>query len=289
MTTLNATTNPKISPTVRTLDIAYTPDSDDAFNFYGWEHGPVRCPGYKARFHCGHIAQLNEAARHGEYDVVAVSSVAYPALADQYRVLSVGSSVGRGYGPVLVAREAVDISTLGGKRVALAGLNTTGGVLARMYCPSGTKFVEMAYDKIAASLLRGEIDAGVMIHEELVHYPKLGLQRVRDLGAAWTEETGLPLPVGLNLVRRSLGLETAVQIARACRDSLNWSLANRERAMAHVGRMGRSCAETFVPMFSNGDTLCMPADVRTALRLLLDRLAGLGWAGPVANLEIIDA
>jgi 1,4-dihydroxy-6-naphthoate synthase len=128
-----------------------------------------------------------------------------------------------------------------------------------------------------------------MIHEELVHYPQLGLQRVRDLGAAWADESGLPLPVGLNLVKKSLGRQAAVQVARTCRDSLRWSLEHSADAMKYVSRFGRGCAAEFVPMFSNSDTLQLADDVRHGLRLLFDRLTERGWAPPLEQFEVIDA
>lgn len=277
------------STPTKTLDIAYTPDSDDVFNFYAWEKGFVSLQGYEPRFSRAHIAELNSAALAGEYDVVAVSSVFYPFLAAKYWVLAVGSSIGRGYGPILVSKSPADLAALASKRVAVAGLNTTGGTLARMYCPPNTRFVQLPFDTIADSILRGEVDAGVMIHEELVHYPQLGLHKVEDLGAAWTRDTGLPLPVGLNIVKKSLGMEQAVAVARACRDSLLWSLEHPRDAMQHVASLGRGCAESFVPMFSNADTLRMPGDVRHALRALFDRLTQHGWAPALDAIEVVDA
>lgn len=289
MTTVQSPVQSVVLPTTRTVDVAYTPDSDDAFNFYGWEKGHVSAEGIAARFTRGHIAELNSAALAGRFDVVAVSSVFYPYVADKYWVLGVGSSVGRGYGPILVSKEPCGVGALAGKRVGVAGLRTTGGTLARMYCPAGTEFVEAPYDTIADSILEGRIDAGVMIHEELVHYPRMGLHKVVDLGAAWTSDTGLPLPVGLNIAKKSLGRDLAGVIARACRDSLLWSLSNAPDAMRHVGALGRGCADTFVPMFSNSDTLSLPPDVRHAMRVLFHRLADRRWAPRVEGVEVIDA
>jgi 1,4-dihydroxy-6-naphthoate synthase len=287
MTTLSPTRDRITSP--RMLDIAYTPDSDDVFNYYAWEQGHVTLEGFSARFGRSHIAMLNRAAQGAVYDVVAVSSVMYPLLAEKYWILAVGSSVGRGYGPVLVSKKYETTQSLRARIVAVPGLNTTGGMLARMYCPESVKFVAMPFNLIADAILAGHVDAGVMIHEELVHYPKLGLRRVLDLGGAWCDDNGLPLPVGLNVVKKSLGRETAVQIARACRDSLLWGLSHKSEALDFAGRFGRDCADTFVPMFSNDDTLNMPADVRRALRVLFTQLAERGWAPPVETIEVIDA
>ncbi len=275
----------------RAISVAYTPDSDDVFNFHAWETGKVGLPEFRPAFHRNHISVLNHAAASGLHDVVNVSAVMYPVLADRYRILAVGTSVGRGYGPVLVAATERDIDSLAGARVAVADISTTGGVLARLACPPETIFVTRPYHRIADAVLDGEVDAGVMIHEELVHFPELGLHQVLDLGADWLQRTGLPLPVGLNLVRRSLGLDAARRIVRVCRASLAWGLAHPDEALAAANRFGRGRAEQFIPMFSNDDTLRFPEDVRAGLRLLLERVADLGL-GPrltAEQMEIVDA
>lgn len=288
MTTLNIKSSTDAEGQTKTLAVAYTPDSDDAFNFYAWEHGHVTIPDYEVRFDRSHISILNSAAEAGLYDVVAVSSVIYPSLADRYWILAAGSSVGRGYGPVLVSKHISTLSELTGRRVGIAGNTTTGGVLARMYCPEA-EFIETPYNTIADAILTGEFDAGVMIHEELVHFPQMGLHRVCDLGQAWTEDTKLPLPVGLNLVKQTVGRETAREIVRACRDSLQWGIDHSEEAMAFAGRFGRGCAAAFVPMFSNEDTICLPDDVRRGLDLLFERVAAMGIGPKLNGYEVIDA
>lgn len=273
-----------------TLSIAYTPDSDDAFNFYAWEFDHVGLNDYQAIFERDHIIALNRAARNETYDVVSISSVAYPELADRYRVLAVGNSIGRGYGPVLVSRHYHDRHELVGKRVAVAGIPTTGGALAMMYCP-GAEFIEQPYDRIADAVVAGEFDAGVMIHEELLFFPEKGLHAVCDLGAVWCEDTGLPLPVGLNVVRQSLGRQLAKDIAATCRRSLEWAQSDAyfKEAFAFASRFARGCAEQHVAMFSNQDTLCMPQDVRQALTLMCERVAQLGIGPAITACEIVDA
>ena len=271
----------------RTLRIAYTPDSDDAFNYYAWEHRRVLLPGEHAVFERQHIAALNLAAEQGRYDVVAVSSVRYPRLADRYWILSVGNSVGRGYGPVLAAKQPVRLGELGGKRVAVAGIATTGGVLAAMYCP-GAQLVEMPYDRIADAVVQGVCDAGVMIHEELLYFPQKGLMRAYDLGAKWTEETGMPLPVGLNLVRRDLGRRLATRIAATCRLSLQWGWAHRDEAMAFAAKFGRGCGDKHVELFSNADTLSLAPDVRQAMDVMFRRIAELGLGPRLSAFEVIE-
>ncbi len=292
MTTLyhNITHGPIRSTPKRTLSVAYTPDSDDAFNYYAWEFKRIgmETPDHDARFERDHIIALNRDAAEERYDVVGVSSVAYPGLSGKYAVLAVGNSVGRGYGPVLVSRHYHSTDELRGKRVAVAGIPTTGGALAMMFCP-GARFIEYRYDKIADAILSGEFDAGVMIHEELLYFGDKGLSRVADLGAAWCEDTGLPLPVGLNIVRRALGRDLAVDIARTCRRSLQWGHDHFDEAFAYASRFGRGCAAQHVQMFSNSDTLCLPGDVRQAMRVMFDRVAALGIGPKVGEIEVIDA
>lgn len=270
------------------LRVAYTPDSDDAFNFYAWEHGRVTLDGWRARFERDHIIALNRRAAAEEADVVSISSAFFPLVADRYWILGVGSSIGRGYGPVLVARDPVTTTELAGRRIAVGGMPTTGGALALMYCP-GARLVEMRYDRIADAVAAGDVDAGVMIHEELLHFPQKGLRRVCDLGAAWCAETGLPLPVGLNVVRRGLGRPAARAVARACLESLRWARANIDEAFAFASRFGRGCAAQHIGMFSNDDTEHMAPDVRAALPLMFDRCAALGLGPRVEGIEIIDA
>lgn len=276
-------------PSIQTLRIAYTPDSDDAFNFYALEHGKVQLQraDWQLSFEREHIIQLNHAAKQGELDVVAVSSVAYPGLADRYWILSVGNSIGRGYGPILVSDRYNHVDQLVDKRVAVAGIPTTGGALAMMYCP-GAHFIEYPYDKIADGILAGDFDAGVMIHEELLYYPEKGLRRVLDLGAAWCDDTGLPLPVGLNLVNKRLGYEMATEIDRACRASLVYGHEHFDEAFAFASCFGRGCAGDHVAMFSNGDTVRLPGDVRKATRIMFDRVAAMGIGPNIDDFEVID-
>lgn len=277
-----------VEPT--TLRVAYTPDSDDAFNFYAWEHDRVRLPDMKLRpvFERDHIIALNRAATREAYDVVGVSSVAYPALADRYWVMAVGNSIGRGYGPVLVSKHYQTLDDLRGKRVAVAGIPTTGGALAMMFC-QGATFHEMQYDLIADAVAAGEYDAGVMIHEELLFFPEKGLHAIADLGAVWCDDTGLPLPVGLNLARKTLGRETVRQIVATCQQSLQWGHDHYDEAFRFASTFGRGCATEHVELFSNQDTLCLPDDARRAMRVMFDRVVALGIGPAIQTFEVIDA
>ncbi len=271
------------------LLIAYTPDSDDLFNYYAWEHGHVTLsePGYQPVFHRKHITELNRAAQEERYNLVAVSAVTYPKLADRYWILCVGNSVGRNFGPALVSKRYATIEELHGKRIAVGGNPTTGSVLAMMYCP-GIELVEMPYDSIADAIAGDELDAGVMIHEEILYYPERGLRCVCDLGRAWYEDTGLPLPVGLNLVSKGLGIELASHIATTCQHSLLWGFHNSDEVYAFANQFGRGNAKNHVEMFKIEDFLCLPEDVRKAMHILFDRVASMGTGPRINSFEVIE-
>lgn len=271
------------------LRIAYTPDSDDVFNYYGWESGNLSLSDESIEpvFERGHIIALNHAAERGEYDVVGVSSVCFPLLEKDYWILPVGNSVGRKYGPVLASKKYSSLEELKGKRIAVAGMPTTGGMLAAMYCP-GAELIEEQYDLIGDKVAAGEYDAGVLIHEELLSVEEKGLIKASDLGLTWCEDTKLPLPVGLNLVKKSLGRELATEIAALCHQSLRWSHAHYDEAFAVASQVGCGHAEDHIRMFSNDDTLYLKDDVRQAMRIMFDRMAELGLAPRLENYEILD-
>jgi 1,4-dihydroxy-6-naphthoate synthase len=273
------------------LRIAYTPDSDDAFYYDALENGRVALPGYELDFHRQPMSVLNRAARDNVYEVTAISSVVYPQIADRYAILSVGTSVGRDYGPVLVSREPRTLADLAGQPVGVGGIPTTGWFLLRYLCPEAVP-IERPFDRIADAVSAGELEAGVMIHEELLYYPQLGLHRVVDLGAEWCRRNNLPLPVGLNVIRRDLGLAAMQRICAAIRRSLQYGLAHSDEVLARVCRFGRGvegqCTNRFVAMFANEDSVCMPADVRIALPVLFAQLVALGLYDRVPPIEIIE-
>jgi 1,4-dihydroxy-6-naphthoate synthase len=273
------------------LSIAYTPDSDDAFYYDALENGEVPLPGYRLDFHREPMSVLNRAALQGIHEVTAISSVLYPQIADRYAILSTGTSVGRGYGPVLVRRRPGAPADLAGCRVGVGGIPTTGWFLLRCLCPEAIP-VEMPFDHIAVAVARGELEAGVMIHEELLFYPRLGLHRVLDLGAEWCQRNDLPLPVGLNVIRRDVGMPAMQEVCAAIRCSLRHALDHLREVLGRVSRFGRGpegqCTDRFVAMFANDDSLCLPADARAALRVLFSQVVDLGLAACVPALDIIE-
>ena len=275
----------------KSIQIAYTPDSDDAFCYDALETERVTLAGFRPRFCREHMSTLNRAALTGMYEVTAISSVLYPQIADRYAILSVGTSVGRGYGPVLVSKNPFTLDSLRGQRVGVPGIPTTGWFLLRVLCPEAIP-VEMPFDQIADAVAAEKLAAGVMIHEELLYYPRLGLYRVADLGATWCQQNALPLPVGLNVIRRDLGLTAMQQICEAIRGSLRFGLDHSEETLRRVSRFGRgsegACTEQFVSMFANQDSLRMPEDVYTALGVLLTQVVDLGYAETVPTFDIVE-
>jgi 1,4-dihydroxy-6-naphthoate synthase len=273
------------------ITIAYTPDSDDAFCYFALETGRVRMPGILADFVRAPLSTLNPAALQGTYEVTAISSVLYPQIADRYAILSVGTSVGRGYGPVLVSRLWRKPAELRGRLVGVGGIPTTGWYLLRWLCPEAVP-VAMPFERIGEAVAAGEIDAGVMIHEDLLYYPKLGLHRVVDLGAEWCNRHNLPLPVGLNVIRRDVGEAAMERICSAIRRSLRFGLRDTTAALKWASRFGRgaagACTNRFVEMFANDDSLRLPADARQALRVLLLEAAELGLAPAAPELDFIE-
>ena len=273
------------------LTIAYTPDSDDAFYYDAIQTGQIALPGYLPQFSTKPMRELNRAALQGAYDVSAISSVVYPQIADEYAILSVGASVGRGYGPVLVSKHPQTIRELADCRVGVPGIPTTGWFLLRCLCSEAIP-VEMAHDEIAGAVARGDLAAGVMIHEELLHYPKVGLQRIVDLGADWCQRHELPLPVGLNVIRRDLGHTSMELICLAVRRSLEHGLRHLEETLARVKSsvpgIRDGCTEQFVSMFANSDSVRMPRDVRAALAVLFKQVADLGLSPAIPHIDIIE-
>ncbi|MCB9881746.1 MAG: hypothetical protein H6834_08150 [Planctomycetes bacterium] len=258
----------------RNVTIAHTPDTDDAFYFEGIRSGAVETPGCTFTFVGEHIHDLNLKARQGVYDLTAISSVTYldPEVSRRYRIADAGTSVGRGYGPVLAARNPIPIEALSGRRVGVAGYDTTGGVLMRLANPEAI-LVEVAYDRMAQTILVGEIDAGVMIHEELLAFPDRELQRVEDLGKRWCERNELPLPVGLNLVHRRLGDTLARDIVGWIAQSIRFGLDHFDETLAAVQHLSRGHSESFVRMFANQDSAHLAPDVQQAIAALFDQVA----------------
>jgi 1,4-dihydroxy-6-naphthoate synthase len=263
--------------TTRTIRVAHSPDSDDAFMFYALAAGKLDTGDLEYVHELSDIESLNQRALHAELEVTAVSIHAYAYLWRSYALLSSGSSMGDGYGPRLVSktpRHANPRLSLKGLRVAVPGKLTTAYLALQLFQPECTA-VQVRFDEVEDAVHRGDVDVGLLIHEGQLTYGDAGLHLWADLGAWWLEETGLPLPLGGNAVRRDLGREVTEQIARDLRASIVYGLEHRAPALAHAKQFNRGIGDertdTFVGMYVNQWTVDYGERGRQAVQLLLDR------------------
>jgi 1,4-dihydroxy-6-naphthoate synthase len=258
---------------VREITVAHSPDSDDAFMFYGLATNKVRMPGLRFAHTLSDIETLNRKAMEGVYDVTAISFHAYPYIQDHYALLPSGGSVGDGYGPMLVAPRAYSATDIKRKRIAVPGTLTTAYLVLKLFAP-GIETEVVPFDQIIPQVLEGKHEAGLIIHEGQLTYDKSGLHRIVDLGKWWQKVTGLPLPLGGNAIRRSLGSELMLRIAWALRESIQYALDHRDEALVYAMQFARDLdtqlADRFVGMYVNERTLDIGADGREAVRRLLD-------------------
>src|SRR5215208_4112957 len=190
---------------MQTVRIGHSPDPDDAFMFYALTAGKVKIDGVKIEHLLEDIESLNRRSRSGEREVTAVSAATYVLIADTYRMMDPGASMGKGYGPILVAREPMDVKEIPNKVVAIPGSHTTASLLLRMFMPNEPALIEVAFDKIPQAVLEGQADLGLLIHEGQITHESMGLVKIMDFGEVWQRQTGLPLPLGVNVMRRDLG------------------------------------------------------------------------------------
>ena len=262
-----------MNPTID-ISIAHSPDSDDAFMFYGLATNKIRVPGYKFSHTLCDIETLNRRAQNEAfYDVSAISFHAYPYVQDNYTLMGCGGSVGEGYGPMIVSLRPIALNDLRRIKVAVPGTLTTAYLALKIFNPEIETEV-VPFDQIIPEILAGRFDAGLIIHEGQLTYTSSGLYKVIDLGIWWRETTGLVLPLGGNAIRRSLGAESHKIISKALRDSIQHALDHREQALEYAMQFARdldsTTASRFVSMYVNERTLDYGADGRQAIRKLLD-------------------
>ena len=262
-----------VSSPVREITVAHSPDSDDAFMFYGLETNKVRVPGLKFGHTLCDIEKLNRQAQQGVYDVTAISFHAYPYIQEDYALMSCGGSVGDGYGPMVVSTRSFTLDEIKLKKIAVPGKLTTAYLALELFAP-GIEVEVVPFDQIIPQILEGKYEAGLIIHEGQLTYDKSGLQRVVDLGRWWQKVTGLPLPLGGNAIRRSLGPETMASVTQALRESIQYAIDHREEALSYAMQFARDLdtqlADKFVGMYVNERTLDYGDDGREAVRRLLD-------------------
>ena len=274
------------------ITIAHSPDSDDAFMFYGLARGGVPTGGLEVSHVLADIETLNRHAQEGRHEVTAISFHAYPYVADKYALMPCGGSIGDGYGPLLVAREPLDPRRISGATVAVPGTLTSAFLALRLYAPAVATRV-VPFDRILAEVREGRADVGLIIHEGQLTYGGQGLHKVVDLGAWWKDETGLPLPLGGNAVRRDLGPEMMARLTRLVRETVRHSLAHRpqalEYAMSFARGMDPGVADRFVGMWVNDMTLDMGERGRRAVQAFLDRGHAAGIIPQRVVVDFVEA
>ena len=281
----------KTSTETREIKLAHSPDSDDAFMFYALATHKLNTPGYKYTHVLDDIQTLNEAALKETYDVTALSFAAYPGLRDKYVLLDCGASFGENYGPIVVSRNAMKGNELAGKRIAVPGLKTTAYLTLKLYEPHFDAVVT-PFDKILDAVKNEVVDAGLLIHEGQLLFPQLGLHRVIDLGVWWHEQTGMPLPLGGNAVRRALGSDVGRAIARTIRDSVEYGLEHREEALNYAMQFARDMetetADQFISMYVNKWTLGYGDRGKRAVTELIARGTAAGLLPEPATVEFLS-
>ena len=284
---------------VQIIRLAFSPDSDDMFMFWPLLQGHVDTRGYRFEHFRADTESLNRRAHQADLDVVAVSIATYPAVARDYLLLPHGGSVGRGYGPVVVAKNATPLASLKGRRIAVPGQGTTAFLVLRLLLPEFEPvFIPIEpYERVFRALDEGEVDAALLIHEGRLTYEREGFARVVDIGEAWHELTlGLPLPLGGNVIRRSLGEARVAEISAILREGIRYSLEHREQLIDELMRaeqrprvgLDRAMLDRYLGMYANDDTLGYPDDARRAVEelfarakgagLLVDGFAGVEWS-----------
>jgi 1,4-dihydroxy-6-naphthoate synthase len=277
-----------------TFLIGHSPDADDAFMYYALAEGKVRIGDYKIDHVMEDIESLNHRARDGELPVTAISAAVYPEVADKYRVMSCGASIGRNYGPLVLSTSPTGVQGLAGLRIAIPGAFTTAYLLLRLYAGGDTTFepVTMDFDRIMDAVAAREVDAGVIIHEGQITWRDSGLHKVVDLGEAWMEDTDLPIPLGLDVISRSLGDAAQRDIAASLKRSIEYARENEDEAIEYAMQFGRGIdretCRRFVRMYVNEDTVDMGDEGRRALETLYGRAFEMGLIREMPPVDIIQ-
>ncbi len=277
----------------REISIAHSPDSDDAFMFYGLATNKVRVPGYRFTHVLTDIETLNhKAINEAFYDVTAISFHAYPYMQDNYTLMACGGSVGEGYGPMIVSPRKHSLDEVKKLRLAVPGTLTTAFLTLKLWAPE-IETVVVPFDKIIPAIVAGEFEAGLIIHEGQLTYAKDGLHKLLDLGQWWREQTGMPLPLGGNAIRRSLGPEALRATTEALRESIQHALDHRDEALTYAMQFARDLdtptASRFVGMYVNERTLDYGADGRLAIQKLLEMGHERGIIPMAAKVDFVEA
>ena len=275
----------------RTIRIGHTPDMDDAFMFYAIGEGRIPMDGLKFEHVVEDIQTLNQRAARGELDMTAISTASYPSLADDYWIVAVGSSVAQGYGPLVVSKESYSPEQLRGKKIATPGSKTTANMLLRLAVPEFDS-VEMPFSDIPQAVLDGTVDAGLVIHEWQLTYRDAGLLPILDMGIWWQQQTKLPLPLGLNAVKKPLKKKVAQQATTILRDSILYAFSHQDDALAYAMKYGRGTdpnrSRQFIGMYVNEESLALSKPCRQAMKLLFERAHAAGLIPSAPRLSVIE-
>lgn len=274
------------------LKLGHSPDSDDAFMFYGLAANKVDTEGLEFEHVLRDIQTLNDWAREGRLEFTAISVHAYAYVRDRYAILSHGASMGDGYGPMVVTKSPLPPEELASRRIAVPGKLTSAFLALSLYLGRPFDYTVVPFDKILDAVRAGEVEAGLIIHEGQLTHRAEGLHTAVDLGAWWRSETGLPLPLGVNAVRKDLPPDVQTKASRALKVSILYSLEHRDEALRHAMQFARDMdietADTFVGMYVNDWTVDMGEAGKRSIRLFLERGAERGLIPKVGEIEFID-
>ena len=272
------------------ITISHSPDSDDAFMFYALTQGKIPSDGVEIVHDLRDIETLNRFAMEGKTQVSALSLHAFAYVSETYALLDSGGSIGYHYGPVLVSNRPLELDDVKGKRVAVPGRYTSAALFLRLWCPD-IACVYVPFDQVFEAIASGQVDAGIIIHEGQLTYAQEGFVKILDLGEWWFDNTGLPLPLGGNVIRRDLGMALMKKIARLQRQSIQYALDHRQEAldfaMGYARGLARQDANRFVGMYVNERTVAYGDDDRKAIALMLQMAYDAGIIPQLPKLEFI--
>ena len=274
----------------RIIRVGHSPDPDDAFMFYGLASGNVKLDGITIEHLLEDIQALNVRARKADLEVTAISAHVFPYVSDNYWIMKTGASMGEGYGPVIISRKYKSLDELKGKTVATPGPLTTATLLFKIFT-EGIDNVDMPFDHIMLAVDKGEVDAGLLIHEGQITYQSLGYHKILDFGELWNEKTkGLPLPLGLDVVRKDLGEELARRLSAGLKESISYGYQHQNKSIPYAMQWGRGIdyklGERFVKMYVSDLTIDMGEKGREALELLFSMGQEKNLIPPVPSFDL---
>ena len=281
----------EVASDTQTITVAHSPDSDDAFMFYGLATNKLETGSLKFEHTLKDIQSLNEDAKNGVFDVTAVSFHAYAYVCDKYALLPHGASIGDNYGPILVSRDPRKIEDISEMKIAIPGELTSAFLALRIF-NQDFEYEVFPFDEIIDAVQERKVDAGLLIHEGQLFYKQMGLDKILDLGEWWFEETELPLPMGGNVIKRDLGEDLMKEVSKHLHKSIQYSLDNREDALAYAMQFARDMApelaDRFVAMWVNKLTLDYGDRGRAGVKLLLDKGYETGIIPHKVDIEFVD-